>query len=121
MKHRIAWISLAAAFALAPVAFAAPVAAKKAKPAAKDEQPAGRVVEYAELEHQLGAVVSVETNLGSVRRGVLIKYTNPALTLQLGPEAGSIQLSVPRESARRLSIVSEAPAATQEAGSAKKN
>ncbi len=90
----------------APLAAAAPAA--KAKAAAAE--PAGRTVEYQELEQQVGAVIAVETNLNTVRRGVLVKYTNPTLTLRLGPEAGSIDLSVPHDSIRRITLITPAPA-----------
>ncbi|NCT66027.1 MAG: hypothetical protein GXC76_00130 [Rhodanobacteraceae bacterium] len=106
------------ALAIACAALMAAAPAFAAKPAPKAEaaaaaSPAGRLVEYAELEHQLGAQIAVETTLNTVRRGWLIKYTGPALTLQLGPEAGSIELSVPRESVRSVRIL--APAKTAQA------
>jgi hypothetical protein len=34
----------------------------------------------------------------------LTRYTNVTLSLQLGPEAGSIELSVPRDSIRKIMI-----------------
>jgi hypothetical protein len=104
-------IACAALMAAAPAFAAKP--APKAEAAAAAASPAGRLVEYAELEHQLGAQIAVETTLNTVRRGWLIKYTGPALTLQLGPEAGSIELSVPRESVRSVRIL--APAKTAQA------
>jgi hypothetical protein len=123
-------ILASAVCALAPLAFVAGVAsaapaAKKA--AAVPAAPAGTPIEYSELEHRVGDHVIVETTLETVRRGTLIKYTNPTLTLQLGPEHGSIELSVPRETVRSLRII---PAATPAAestprqqgdGSAEKN
>jgi hypothetical protein len=113
-------LTSACAFANAAPAAAAAAAAKKSAEAAK---PRGQVVEYKELEHQIGAQIVVETNLNTARRGTLVKYTNPTLTLQLGPEAGSIELSVPHDSIRRITLVEPAPApvSTQESGSAKKN
>ena len=60
-----------------------------------------------------------------MRRGKLVKYTNPGITLQLGPENGSIELDIPRETVRNVSVVATETAAPakddQEAGSAKKN
>ena len=103
-----------AALAATPLAFAAkPAPAPKKEAVAEAARPSGRLVEYTELEHQIGAQLAVETTLNTVRRGWLIKYTNPALTLQLGPEAGSIELSVPRETVRSVRIV--APAKTGQA------
>jgi len=89
----------------------------------------GHPVEYQELEGKVGALIIVETNLNTARRGTLIKWTNPTLILQLGPEAGSIQLSVPHDSIRRITLLDPPPAAatpaatpsTQGSGSAKKN
>jgi hypothetical protein len=83
----------------------------------------GTPIEYTELENRIGDHVIVETTLETVRRGTLIKYTNPTLTLELGPEHGSIELSVPRETVRSLRIIpaaAPAPAesdANQEQGS----
>lgn len=118
-------LSLAAAFGSAAVA--APAAQKKApaKAAAAPAQPIAHVVEYAELEHHVGDTVIVETTFDTVRRGKLVKFTNPGITLQLGPENGSIELDIPHETVRNVSVVAaeaEAPAkAEQDAGSAKKN
>ena len=98
---------LALAFAgTAPFALAAPAGGKKA---AADTAPAGTPIEYAALENRIGDLVIVETTMNTVRRGTLVKYTNPTLTLELGPESGNITLSVPRETIRSLRVV---PAAT---------
>lgn len=115
----------------ASLALAAPPAAtKEAKPAAtkeaaKDAKPVasnGRPIGYEELEQQVGAEIAVLTTLNTVRRGILIKYTNPTLTLKLGPQMGSIDFSVPRETIRGITLITPAPQpAAQEPGSAKKN
>ena len=94
---------------------AAQKSAETAAPAteAKPSQPIGKLVEYTELEQRVGSDLVVETTLGTVRRGKLVKYTNPGITIQLGPEHGSVQLSVPRETIRNVSVVlppAEAPA-----------
>jgi carbamoyl-phosphate synthase large subunit len=128
---RIAYSAIALTLALT---FAAPASAatsahKKAAPAkaaapAEPAKPLAHVVEYTELEHHVGDTIVVETTLDTVRRGKLVKYTNPGLTLQLGPENGSIELDIPRETVRNVSVVaaeSAAPAKDdQEAGSAKR-
>lgn len=128
---RIACSAIAFSFALtlAAPATAATSAHKKPAPAkvapAEPAKPLAHVVEYAELEHHLGDTIVVETTLDTVRRGKLVKYTNPGITLQLGPENGSIELDIPRETVRNVSVVSSESAAPakedQEAGSAKKN
>lgn len=96
--------------------------AKKAT-SAKPAGPIGHVVDYTELENHVGAEVVIETTLGTVRRGTLVKYTNPGLTLQLGPEHGSIDLSVPRETVRSASVMDATAPVEDAAGadSAKKN
>jgi hypothetical protein len=96
-----------------------PAVVEKAKPteAAKSTD---EVVAYKDLEQRIGAELAIETTLNTVRRGTLIKYTNPGLTIRLGPESGSIDLEVPAETVRRVTIVTPAPA-PQENGSAKKN
>jgi hypothetical protein len=120
IKHRFA-VVLGSAIALASGAAGVHAAPAKSAKNSESAKAVGHVVEYTELEHQVGAVLVIETNLNTARRGVLIKYTNPVLTLQLGPEAGSIDLSVPRDSIRRITVVEPATSSTQEAGSAKKN
>lgn len=113
----LALVALAAAntaFALdpAPAKTDAPVSAAKA----------GVPIEYAELATQVGAEISVETTLNTVRRGTLVKYTNPTLTLKLGPQTGSIDFTVPRETVRSITLITPAPEpAAKEPGSAQKN
>ncbi len=98
-------ILAAASLALAPLyaGAAAPVTPPAAQVAS------GEAVADADLEHRLGAELVIETTLNTVRRGVLVKYTNPALTLRLGPDHGSIQLSVPRETIRSVRVLDAAP------------
>ncbi|GAA0703999.1 hypothetical protein [Dokdonella soli] len=79
-------------------------------------RPVGEAVAYEALEHHIGAEIAVETTLNTVRRGKLVKYTNPALTLQLGPEAGSIELSVPRETVRSIRLLPSTVPAQPEPG-----
>ncbi|MBO9663147.1 hypothetical protein [Dokdonella sp.] len=120
LKLAIALIALLganAAFALKPQP---PAEAKDAKPvpAASSARP----IHYEELEQQIGAEIAVETTLNTVRRGTLIKYTNPTLTLKLGPQMGSIDFSVPRDTVRSITLITPAPQpAAQENGSAQKN
>lgn len=106
-RHPFRTVAVLAALALLPAAALAN-AAPAAKPAQAAE-PAGQVVAYAALEHHVGAEILIETTLNTVRRGVLVKYTNPTLTLQLGPEHGSIELSVPQETVRSVRVLKSAP------------
>ena len=115
IKHRPLVLAVVGIFALAgadvasarkhhPAAHKATEAAAPAE-AAKPSQPIGKLVEYTELEQHVGSDLVIETTLGTVRRGKLLKYTNPGLTIQLGPEHGSVEFSVPRETVRNVSLV----------------
>jgi hypothetical protein len=114
IKHRPLVLAVVGLFALAGADVAsarkhhpAAKATEAAAPAeaAKPSQPIGKLVEYTELEQHVGSDIVVETTLGTVRRGKLLKYTNPGLTIQLGPEHGSVEFSVPRETVRNVSLV----------------
>jgi hypothetical protein len=99
-----------------------PAPAKAKAATAETAAPVGEAVAYEALEHHVGAQILVETTLNTVRRGTLVKYTNPALTLRLGEEHGSIDLTVPRDTVRGVRVLSPAPPTQAEpAGSAKKN
>jgi predicted cobalt transporter CbtA len=94
------------------------------KAPAEAPKPADTPIAYKELESRIGAELAIETTFNTVRRGTLVRYTNPGLTLRLGPEAGAIELEVPAETIRRVSIVTPAPQTAtppQENSSAKKN
>jgi hypothetical protein len=136
IKHRYPRLLLAAAIAalasMSAIAAPAHASAKtKAADAAKSKtvepaKPESQVVEYKELEHHIGAELAIETTFNTIRHGVLTKYTNPGLKILLGPEAGSIELDVPAETIRSVSIVTPATPATpaappQGTSSAKKN
>ncbi len=100
------------AFALACMcATSAHAAAPKKAKVTEAAQPVGEAIVYESLEHRIGAQIVIETTLNTVRRGTLVKYTNPTLTLQLGPEAGSIELSVPRETVRSIRVIDSAAVA----------
>ena len=97
-------------------AHAVSTSAAKARTAAASAPPGSAIVAYESLEQQVGAEIAIETTLNTIRRGTLVKYTNPTLTLQLGPEHGSIDLSVPRETIRSIRLLSPAPAAPSTPG-----
>jgi hypothetical protein len=120
-KSVVAGILLCAFSGAASMAVAAPAAGRKA--AAEAPKPDGTPIEYSALEQRVGDQVIVETTMNTVRRGTLLKYTNPTLTLELGPENGNITLSVPRETIRSLRVIPAEPAATDSdgAGSAETN
>jgi hypothetical protein len=89
---------------LAPIANAA----KPEKPAkAMNAQAAAvslREVGYESLETKIGSALVVRTTNDTTRRGTLLRYTNVSLNLKLGPENGSIELLVPRDTIRKVMI-----------------
>jgi hypothetical protein len=92
------------AFLLAPIV----QAAKPEKPAkATDTRAAAvtlREVAYESLETKIGSALVVRTTNDTTRRGTLLRYTNVSLNLKLGPENGSIELLVPRDTIRKVMI-----------------
>jgi hypothetical protein len=117
-------ISMVCAAALA-VALAAPsvVAAPKAKAKTNEAaKPVGEPVEYAALEERVGQTIAVDTTLKTTREGKLLKWTQPALTMQL--ESNGLELTVPRETIKAIRVIaSPEPTNTKDAGTsgAKKN
>jgi hypothetical protein len=130
MKKRFPlFASLIVAFSLAGAA-AAPDAhaagAKARAPADKSEaaKPAGEIVEYADLENRVGEIVSIETTFDTTRTGKLVKFTRPALTIDIGTEEHSFALSVPKETIKSIRVIGAAAGGTdKDAGTsgAKKN
>lgn len=83
---------VAAALATAtPNLFAAPV----------DKTPPAQTVDYATLEDHVGDTVVIQTTLNTTRSGILRKYTSVVLTIEMD---GGIQLTVPRETIRSISL-----------------
>ncbi|MBN8480884.1 MAG: hypothetical protein J0L88_04755 [Xanthomonadales bacterium] len=95
-------LALVSAFAVVPAAAAEPARSVKTPKGATSGQQ--RTVDYTDLEKHVGAQISVHTTNDTVRSGTLLKYTNVALTMRLGPEAGSIDLSVPRGTVRSVTV-----------------
>jgi len=112
----MALLALVLAFVMIPA-----VQAAQTKKAA-EAKPAGEVVQYDSLESRVGQEVVIETTLKTVRRGTLIKWTQPGLTVKLGSESGSFELSVPRETIKTITVLAPS-ASTQDQGTsgAKKN
>jgi hypothetical protein len=104
--------------------FASDAEAKKApKPQAEPAKPAGQVVEYAELENRVGETISIETTFRTTRTGKLIKWTQPTLTLDMGTADKPMELTVPKETIVKLTVVTPPAADAKDAGKsgAKKN
>jgi hypothetical protein len=105
---------IAALAFVAGVAFLADTSAATAKPHATTKsrsepaKPVGEPVEYKALENHVGAQIAIETTLKTTRTGTLLKWTQPALTLQIGSAAGSIELTVPRETIKSITLLSAA-------------
>lgn len=98
--------------------------AKKApKPQAEPAKPAGQVVEYAALESRVGETISIETTFRTTRTGKLVKWTQPTLTLDMGTADAPMELTVPKETIVKLTIVTPPAADAKDAGKsgAKKN
>jgi hypothetical protein len=92
------------AFVLAPLAHAVtPVKGTKA-PAAAQAQSSLQDIDYAALEEKIGARLVIDTTNDTTRTGVLVRYTNVSLTVQLGQDQGGIELSVPRTGIERVRI-----------------
>lgn len=89
---------------LSTVAVAAPAAgARPGKPATGNASSL-REIDYPALEGKIGSKLVINTTNDTTRSGELVRYTNVTLTLQMGPEHGSIELSVPRETIRKIQI-----------------
>jgi hypothetical protein len=98
--------------------------AKKApKPQAEPPKPAGQVVEYAALENRVGETVSIDTTFKTTRTGKLVKWTQPTLTLDMGTAEKPMELSVPKETIVKITVVTPPAADAKDAGKsgAKKN
>lgn len=63
-----------------------------------------REVPYAELENRIDSKIVVHTTNNTVRSGILTRYTKVSISLQLGPEVGSIELSIPSTSVRKVML-----------------
>ncbi|MDR3389770.1 MAG: hypothetical protein P4L92_22240 [Rudaea sp.] len=82
-------------------------------------EPAQREIAYADLETQVGKRITVHTRLGTVRSGILTKYTKSEIDMKL--DEGT-DLTVPANTIRSLSIPVPPPETpTKGDGSAKKN
>jgi hypothetical protein len=122
----VAGLIVALAFAAFTPAFAAGTKTQTAANKAKTTQPAkpaGQAVEYAELESRVGQTVMIETTFKTTRTGKLVKYTQPVLTLDIGTEAKPMELSVPKETIKSITVITPAATTDKDAGTsgAKKN
>src|SRR5690242_15369463 len=97
--------------------------ALKKKAAPEPAKPVGEVVQYEALEQNVGKDIVIETTLKTTRRGTLMKYTQPALTLKLTPDAGGFELTVPRETIKTITVLPQPAVLDKDAGTsgAKKN
>ena len=129
-QHRIHTAVLVALVALSAGALSTDALAAGSKshqaPKPKAEpKPAGTPIEYAALETRVGETLSIDTTFHTTRTGKLIKWTQPALTLQIGTDAAPIVLTVPKETIQSILIMTPPPAAepAKDAGTsgAKKN
>ena len=124
--HHAALVALVAlsAGALAPGALAAGSKSHAAPKPKAEAKPAGTPIEYAALETRVGETLSIDTTFHTTRTGKLIKWTQPALTLQMGTDAAPIVLTVPKETIQSIMIMTPAaaePAKDAGTSGAKKN
>ncbi len=82
---------------------APPVGAAKPHATAEPQQ---REITYADLETQVGKRIIVHTTLGTVRSGVLIKYTKTEFEIRLDE---GMELTIPAGTIRSLSIPVQQP------------
>ncbi len=98
-------------------------AASKAK--AEPAKPVGDPIEYAALETRVGETISVDTTFHTTRAGKLIKWTRPALTVEVANgSAAPMVLTVPKETIKSITIMPAAaaePAKDAGTSGAKKN
>jgi hypothetical protein len=98
-------------------------AAPKAK--AEPAKPVGEPIEYAALETRIGETISVDTTFHTTRAGKLIKWTRPALTVEVANgSAAPMVLTVPKETIKSITIMPAAaaePAKDAGTSGAKKN
>lgn len=89
---------------LVPVAQAAKPAKSGKQVDAKAAQTSLREAEYTTLESKIGSQLVIHTTNDTTRRGTLQRYTKVSLTVQLGPENGSIELAIPRATIRKVML-----------------
>ena len=63
-----------------------------------------REIPYAELENRIDSKIVVHTINNTVRSGTLTRFTNATIQLKLGPEAASIELSIPNTAVRKIML-----------------
>ncbi|MGA9423302.1 MAG: hypothetical protein WBW61_13150 [Rhodanobacteraceae bacterium] len=80
----------------------------------------GRDVPYEELENHVGDEIEIHTTYGTVRRGTLTQYTSVELTMKLDNH-GEIDLSVPRETVKSVTLIGSGATPGKDTGSAQKN
>jgi hypothetical protein len=64
-----------------------------------------QAVEYKDLERHLGQVVKIRTKFNTQRAGTLVKYTRAGLWLKLSAREGGIELEVPANTVRSVSVL----------------
>jgi hypothetical protein len=122
-KSLLASLAIGTALALAAGSPTDAEAAKAPKPKAEPAKPAGEVVEYASLENRVGQTLAIETTFKTTRTGKLIKYTQPALTLDIGKDDQPLEFTVPRETIKTITVLTPAAEPAKDTGTsgAKKN
>ncbi len=122
-KSLLASLVLGATFAVAGGFATDADAAKAPKPKAEPAKPAGQVVEYAELENRVGETVAIDTTFKTTRMGRLVRWTQPTLTVDMGTAEHPLELTVPKETIVKITVVTPPAADAKDTGTsgAKKN
>jgi nitric oxide synthase oxygenase domain/subunit len=122
-KSLLASLVLGATFAVAGGFTTDVLAAKAPKPKAEPAKPAGQVVEYAALENHVGDTLAIDTTFKTTRTGKLVKWTQPTLTVDMGTAEKPMELTVPKETIVKITVVTPPAADTKDTGKsgAKKN
>ena len=124
--HHALLVALVAisAGALATDALAAGTKSHAAPKAKAEPKPVGEPIEYAALETRVGETVTIDTTFHTTRTGKLVKWTQPALTVQMGTDENPMVLTVPKETIQSIKIMpppAAEPAKDAGTSGAKKN
>ncbi|HET9032768.1 MAG TPA: hypothetical protein VFN25_07675 [Dokdonella sp.] len=63
-----------------------------------------REVEYSALENKIGSRLVIQTTNDTTRSGTLQRYTTVGISVKLGADQGSIELSIPRDTIRKVML-----------------
>jgi hypothetical protein len=126
MRNRSLTISIAASALMIAIASAgAPAApppastsAAKAKPG--PPAPPDNAISYEDLRQHIGAVVIVHTTFKTTRAGVLLRFSNTEIALQVDTPSGPTEFTIPKNTVSSVALPA-VPVTEPGKPSAKKN